>query len=113
MVYHARCKGVNYFYWGSMRKESMARAIRNIIGSSKRDELVIVIQSYSRSAILMELFLKQALKKLKIDRADIFTLFAAFRFDRRKYDPFRKTHNKAKCKSKWPKHRRASRNFVY
>ena len=34
-------QGVNYFYWGSMRKESMARAIRNIIGRGKRDELVI------------------------------------------------------------------------
>jgi predicted aldo/keto reductase-like oxidoreductase len=67
-------QGVNYFYWGSMRKESMARAIRNIIGNGKRDELVIVVQSYSRSAMLMEQFFNQALKKLKIDRADILLL---------------------------------------
>jgi predicted aldo/keto reductase-like oxidoreductase len=67
-------QGVNYFYWGSMRKESMARAIRNIIGNGKRDELVIVVQSYSRSAILMEQFFKRALKKLKIDHADILLL---------------------------------------
>ena len=67
-------QGVNYFYWGSMRKESMARAIGNIIANGKRDELVIVVQSYSRSAILMEQFFKQALKKLKIDSADILLL---------------------------------------
>jgi predicted aldo/keto reductase-like oxidoreductase len=67
-------QGVNYFYWGSMRKEAMARALRNIIASGKRDELVIVVQSYSRSAILMEQFFKRALKTLKIDRADILLL---------------------------------------
>ena len=67
-------QGVNYFYWGSVRKVYMARAIRNIIANGKRDELVIVIQSYSRSAILMEQFYKQALKRLKIDSADILLL---------------------------------------
>lgn len=67
-------QGVNYFYWGSMRKASMARAISNIIANGKRDELVIVVQSYSRSAILMEQFFKQALKRLKIDSADILLL---------------------------------------
>jgi aryl-alcohol dehydrogenase-like predicted oxidoreductase len=67
-------QGVNYFYWGSMRKAAMARAIHNIIGKGKRDELVIVIQSYSRSAILMEQFFKQALKTLKIGEADILLL---------------------------------------
>ncbi len=67
-------QGVNYFYWGSVRKEAMARAIRNIITNGKRDELVIVVQSYSRSALLMEQFFKQALKRLKIDSADILLL---------------------------------------
>jgi len=67
-------QGVNYFYWGSMRKAAMAQAIRNIIANGKRDELVIVVQSYSRSAILMEQFFKQALKTLKIDNADILLL---------------------------------------
>ena len=71
-------QGVNYFYWGSMRKTAMARAIRNIISNGKRDELVIVVQSYSRSAILMEQFYKQALKTLKIDSADILLLGCRF-----------------------------------
>ncbi len=66
--------GVNYFYWGSMRKGAMARAIRNIITKGRREDLVIVIQSYSRSARLMELFYTNALKTLDIDRADVLLL---------------------------------------
>jgi predicted aldo/keto reductase-like oxidoreductase len=66
--------GVNYFYWGSIRKAAMAQAIRNIIAQGKRDKLVIVIQSYSRSAMLMEQFYRQALKRLKIGTADILLL---------------------------------------
>jgi len=67
-------RGVNYFYWGSKRKTGMARAIRNIIAKGKRDDLVIVIQSYSRSAVLMELFYRKALKTLGIDTADVMLL---------------------------------------
>jgi len=34
-------RGVSYFYWGSMRKTSMAQAIQNIIKKGKREELVL------------------------------------------------------------------------
>jgi len=67
-------RGVNYFYWGSMRKEAMARAIRHIIANGKRDELIIVLQSYSRSAALMESFYTRGLKTLGIDVADVLLL---------------------------------------
>jgi aryl-alcohol dehydrogenase-like predicted oxidoreductase len=67
-------RGVNYFYWGAVRKESMAGAIRNIIARGKRDELVILLQSYSRSAALMERFFCKGLKALGIDRADVMLL---------------------------------------
>lgn len=67
-------RGVNYFYWGSMRKEAMARAIRNIAAKGRRDELVIVLQSYSRSAALLERFFHQGLKRLKLERADVLLL---------------------------------------
>lgn len=66
--------GVNYFYWGSIRKTAMAEAIRNIIAMGRRDDLVIVIQSYSRSAFLMERFYHRALKTLRIDTADVLLL---------------------------------------
>lgn len=67
-------RGCNYFYWGSMRKDGMRRAIKNICSLGKRDALVVVVQSYSRSAFLMELFLKKALKSLGIDQADVLIL---------------------------------------
>lgn len=67
-------RGCNYFYWGSMRKSGMGQAIRNICQQGKRDELVIVIQSYSRSAFLMDVFFKKALNSLKMDHADVLLL---------------------------------------
>jgi hypothetical protein len=59
-------RGCNYFYWGSRRKSGMHQAIKNISGQGKRDEMVIVIQSYSRSAFLMEAFFKKALRILEL-----------------------------------------------
>jgi aryl-alcohol dehydrogenase-like predicted oxidoreductase len=67
-------RGCNYFYWGSRRTEAMARAIRNISGSGKRDDLIVVVQSYSRSPFLMELFVRKALGSLGLDRIDILLL---------------------------------------
>jgi aryl-alcohol dehydrogenase-like predicted oxidoreductase len=67
-------KGCNYFYWGSQRRKSMRQAIKNICGQGKRDDLIVVIQSYSRSAILMEAFFKKALNSLVLDHADVLLL---------------------------------------
>ena len=66
-------RGCNYFYWVS-RKNGMREAIKNICRQGKRDQLIIVVQSYSRSAFLMEFSLKKALKSLSLDYADIFIL---------------------------------------
>jgi aryl-alcohol dehydrogenase-like predicted oxidoreductase len=66
--------GVNYFYWGSRRMRAMTRAIRNIVARGRRDDLVIVMQSYSRSAALMESFFTRGLKQLGLDHADILLL---------------------------------------
>jgi aryl-alcohol dehydrogenase-like predicted oxidoreductase len=67
-------RGCNYFYWGSMRKKGMRDAIRHLCGQGRRDGLVVVLQSYSRSAFLMEIFLERALKSLGLDHADILIL---------------------------------------
>jgi predicted aldo/keto reductase-like oxidoreductase len=67
-------KGCNYFYWGSLRKSGMSDAIRNICRKGKRDNLVIVIQSYSRSGFLMETFYHRALKRLALDHGDVLLL---------------------------------------
>jgi len=67
-------RGCNYFYWGSQRKDSMRQAIKNICRQGKRDDLIIVIQSYSRSAFLMEVFFKKAINSLGLDHADVLLL---------------------------------------
>ncbi len=67
-------RGCNYFYWGSMRKSGMRDAIRHICGKGKRDDLILVIQSYSRSAYLMESFAHSALRRLGQDHADVLLL---------------------------------------
>jgi aryl-alcohol dehydrogenase-like predicted oxidoreductase len=64
--------GVNYLYWGSIRRPAFGRAIRNLHGS--RDRLVIVVQSYTRVAALMGWSLARALQTLRLDFADILLL---------------------------------------
>ena len=67
-------RGCNYFYWGSLRRAGMAQAIKNLCGRGKREELVIVIQSYARSPYLMEIFCERALKSLNLQAAEILLL---------------------------------------
>lgn len=65
-------RGVNYFYWGSLRRGEFGRAIRNL--ASQRDRFVLVIQSYSRVGRLMGWSLERALRELRLDHADILLL---------------------------------------
>ncbi len=67
-------RGCNYLYWGSRRTGAMARAIKNLCAQGKRDELVILVQSYSRSPALMEYFLRRALRTLGLERVDLLLL---------------------------------------
>jgi predicted aldo/keto reductase-like oxidoreductase len=67
-------RGCNYFYWGSMRKKGMGDAIRNLCANGQRDQLILVLQSYSRSAFLMESFVHFGLRKLSLDHADVLLL---------------------------------------
>ena len=66
--------GCNYFYWGFKHKPGLEKAVKNLCGQGKRDDLVIVIQSYSRSAALMEIFYRRALAALNIERGDVLLL---------------------------------------
>ena len=67
-------RGVNYFYWGSMRTRAMGQAIQNIVRKGRRDDLVLVLQSYSRSSRLMRSWFGKGLKKLGLDSADVLLL---------------------------------------
>lgn len=65
--------GVNYFYWGSMRRHGMRDAIRSI-AKTDRERLVVVLQSYDRTGTLMRPFHERGLRALGIDRADVLLL---------------------------------------
>jgi len=65
-------RGVNYFYWGTFRRSGFGQAIRNL--ASQRDQMVVVIQSYSRVAGLMAWSLERALRQLCLDHADVLLL---------------------------------------
>ncbi len=66
-------KGCNLFYWGALRTPAMAKAIRNIIRQGKREDIVIMIQSYMRPGGI-EWSLMRGLKRLRTDYVDILLL---------------------------------------
>jgi aryl-alcohol dehydrogenase-like predicted oxidoreductase len=66
-------QGVNYFYWGSIRRSPMQRALREI-ASDRRHELVVVLQTYSRIGKLLELFVERGLRDLGMERAEVLLL---------------------------------------
>jgi len=66
-------RGVNYFYWGSLRREGMEQAIREI-AAPDRDGLVLVLQSYSRFPALLRRAVRSGLRRLRLERADVLLL---------------------------------------
>jgi predicted aldo/keto reductase-like oxidoreductase len=66
--------GVNYLYWGSLRTASYGQAIRNLCRRGLRDQLFVVIQSYSRAGTLVKPSLCWALRRLGLERADMLLL---------------------------------------
>jgi aryl-alcohol dehydrogenase-like predicted oxidoreductase len=65
--------GVNYFYWGSMRRGGMRKAIRTL-APAHRDDIVVALQSYDRTGPLMKLFVERGLRRLGLDRVDVLIL---------------------------------------
>ena len=66
-------RGVNYLYWGSIRRKEFGDAIREV-ARRRREEIVVVVQSYTRAAWFMGPSLDRALKKLGIEYADLLLL---------------------------------------
>jgi aryl-alcohol dehydrogenase-like predicted oxidoreductase len=66
-------RGVNYFYYGSIRRPGFARGVRALAGKH-RDRMVLVAQSYTRVAALMGPSLRSALRALGSDHADFLLL---------------------------------------
>jgi aryl-alcohol dehydrogenase-like predicted oxidoreductase len=72
-IEYAFDRGLNYFYWGSIRRPAFGRGVRRV-ARQHRDDIAIVVQSYTRVASLMRGSLERALKRLSIDRADLLLL---------------------------------------
>lgn len=64
--------GVNYLYFGSIRRQAFAIALRNL--APRREKFALVVQSYSRVASLMGWSLERALRKVRSSYADVLLL---------------------------------------
>jgi predicted aldo/keto reductase-like oxidoreductase len=67
-------RGVNYWYHGSVRFRGMRNAIRSLVADGRRSEVVVVLQSYSRHAWLLERTFLSGLRSLRTDYADVLLL---------------------------------------
>ncbi len=66
-------RGINFLYWGSYRRPDFGKAISRL-ARRHRDDMVVVLQSYSRSKLALGPSVDRALKKLGLDHADILIL---------------------------------------
>ena len=66
-------RGINFLYWGAVRRPGFGAAIRNI-AKTRRHELVVAVQTYSRASFAMAPSVEIALRRLRIDYADVLIL---------------------------------------
>jgi aryl-alcohol dehydrogenase-like predicted oxidoreductase len=64
--------GINYLYFGSVRRREFAKAVRNL--APRRDRMVLVVQTYTRVAALMGWSVERALRACRTDYADVLLL---------------------------------------
>lgn len=73
MIEEAVEQGVNYLYWGSLRKPAFGRALRRL-ACRGRDRVVVTVQSYSRVASLVAPSVEVALRRAGLDHFDFLLL---------------------------------------
>ena len=66
-------RGVNWLYWGSVQRPGFGAAIRHA-ARRRREDVVVVLQSYTRLGAAMRLGVEQALLRLRLDYADFLIL---------------------------------------
>lgn len=66
-------QGVNYLYWGSIRRPAFGRAIRNL-ARKNREGVVLTVQSYTRVAALMAPSIELALRRARVEYFDFLLL---------------------------------------
>jgi len=67
-------RGCNYFYHGSIRKEGMTQAIRNLARQGQREKLIVVDQLYTRSLWHFRQSFERFFKLTGLDYADVLLL---------------------------------------
>jgi aryl-alcohol dehydrogenase-like predicted oxidoreductase len=66
--------GINFFYWGSIRRPAFGQGIRNLARKG-RDKIVVVLQSYARwPGLLLQQNVTSGLWRLGLDYADVLLL---------------------------------------
>ena len=70
MVEEAVDREVNYLYWGALRTRRMGRGIRNVV-RRKRDDLVIVAHTTTRSPSTLSKVVEKSLRQLGVDCLDV------------------------------------------
>jgi aryl-alcohol dehydrogenase-like predicted oxidoreductase len=65
-------RGINYLYWGSLRRGGFTHALKNLKG--RRDSLVVVLQSFWPLPWMIERSLKGGLRTIAYEAADILLL---------------------------------------
>ena len=65
--------GINYFYWSLSRRRGMLEAIRHL-APNQREKLVIAMQTYDHSGLVLRRTHEKGLRKLGIDHADVLIL---------------------------------------
>jgi aryl-alcohol dehydrogenase-like predicted oxidoreductase len=68
-------RGINYLYWGSIRRPEFGRAMRNL-AKQHRDELILTVQSYSRVPHLIVPSVEIALRRAGLEYFDFLLLGA-------------------------------------
>ncbi len=66
-------RGVNYLYWGSVRRSAFGQAMRNV-ARRNREGIVLTVQSYSRIPALIGPSVEVALRRAGLDYFDILLL---------------------------------------
>jgi aryl-alcohol dehydrogenase-like predicted oxidoreductase len=66
--------GINYFYWGSIRRPGFAAGIRRL-AQRDREKIVVTLQSYARwPAALLRQAVESGLRRLRLEYADVLLL---------------------------------------
>jgi len=66
-------QGINYLYWGSLRRPAFGRALRHV-ARRNREGVVLTVQSYSRVASLLRPSVEIALRRAGVEYFDFLLL---------------------------------------